>query len=63
MIPDILGFTLNDGIDLLNKSGFEQKDIVIIEYSSPKGDKIGNDRRIVRVDSRSGKILLLTCNF
>lgn len=63
MLPDILGFSLDEGIDILHKSGFCAGDIIINEYFSPKRDIIGNTKRIVRVDNLIEKIILTVSYF
>lgn len=63
MLPDILGRNVDKGIALLREYGLNSDDIVINEYSSPKMDIIGDDRRIIRVDTKLGKIILTVCNF
>lgn len=63
MVPDILGFELEDGLSLLAESGIAADDIVIDEYFSPKKDIIGNKRRIVRIKFESGKVVLTVSYF
>jgi hypothetical protein len=63
MLPDILGFHIDEGIDLLVKSGINNSDISICEYYSPKEDKMGSDRRIVKTNEVSGKIILTVSYF
>lgn len=63
MLPDILGYKVDKGIALLRECGLNFHDVVINEYSSPKMDIIGDDRRIIKVDNRFGKIILTVCNF
>lgn len=63
MIPDILGYNLEDGIKLLNRSGVKIDNIIIEEYTSPMQDIIGNDIRILKVKDCFGKITLIVSNF
>lgn len=63
MIPDILGYDLKDGIDLIKKSGIDDRDIFIKQYISPGGENKGNDTRILRVDMKDGKIILIVSGF
>jgi hypothetical protein len=63
MIPDILGYDLKDGIDLIKKSGIDDRDIFIKKYISPGKENAGNDTRILRVDMKDGKIILIVGGF
>lgn len=63
MLPDIIGYRVEKGISLLLEAGISQNNVVIYEYSSPKMDKIGNIRRILKVDIKLGKIILTVSNF
>jgi hypothetical protein len=63
MIPDILGLKLEDGIDVLVKSGIKGDDLTIKEYLSPKKDILGDDRRILRVDKENERITLIVSYF
>lgn len=63
MIPDILGYNLKDGIKIIRESGIDDQDILIEQYTSPRGESAGDDARILRVDLRNGKIILIIGNF
>jgi hypothetical protein len=63
MVPDILGFRVEEGINILLKSGIKSDSIVIKDYLSPKEDILGNDRRILRVDEENERITLIVSNF
>lgn len=63
MLPDILGFKLSDALKSLNENGISSENIVLSEYFSPKGDIMGNDIRVIRVDKKDSRILLLTSKF
>jgi len=63
MVPDILGWELDIGIEILKKHGFKGEDIIIREYTSPKKDTIGNDMRILKTDISCGKITLFVSYF
>lgn len=63
MLPDILGYKMEEGIQKLRESGIEPDSVSIVEYYSPKLDIIGNDRRIVRVKKSDNRIILTVSNF
>lgn len=63
MLPDVLGFRIEEGIQKLRESGIEPDSVSIKEYYSPKLDIIGNDRRIVRVKKSDKRIILTVSNF
>lgn len=63
MMPDVYGYNLEDGIGILTQSGFTKENISVSEYLSPKGDKIGSDIRIVRVDIDGDKVTLTVSYF
>jgi hypothetical protein len=63
MLLDIVGYNIFEGIEILRKNNINNEQLVVKEYSSPRGDIIGDDKRIVRVDERCGKITLIISNF
>lgn len=63
MIPDVLGYKLEDAIKFLNESGISMEDMKTQEYTSPKKDIIGNDIRVLKVEKSCGKITLVISNF
>jgi hypothetical protein len=63
MIPDIIGYNINDGLYMLKQNGFSLDDIVLHEYMSPKMDIIGNDLRILKAEQINSKIILTISYF
>jgi hypothetical protein len=63
MIPDILGYKLEKGIELLCKQGISPETIVIREYISPNMVILGNEKRILRASRKKGEIFLIVSNF
>lgn len=63
MIPDILGFRLEEGIDMLLRSGIIKSSIVVRDYFSPKKDILGREKRVLRVDEEDGRITLIVSYF
>ena len=63
MIPDIIGYNINDGLYMLKQNGFSIGDIVLHEYMSPKMDIIGNDLRILKTEQINSKIILTISYF
>ncbi|KPU43914.1 hypothetical protein OXPF_20790 [Oxobacter pfennigii] len=59
MLPDILGFILDEGIIKLNMAGIVNDDIIIEEYYSPRKEKIGEEKRILKVYNNAQKIILI----
>lgn len=63
MVPDIIGYNINDGLYMLKQNGFSLGDIVLHEYMSPKMDIIGNDLRILKTEQINSKIILTISYF
>lgn len=63
MLPDVLGYKMEEGIQKILESGIEPDSVSIEEYYSPKIDIIGNDKRIVRVKESDNRIILTVSNF
>lgn len=63
MIPDVLGYELEEGIRILAEHGVDRNSISVCQYLSPKGDMLGNDQRIVRVDRIQDRITLVVSYF
>lgn len=63
MIPDIVGYELDEGIRIIAESGFDSSRINVNEYLSPKKDKIGCTPRILRVDKHHEMITLTISYF
>ena len=63
MVPDIIGYNINDGLYMLKQNGFSIGDIVLHEYMSPKMDIIGNDLRILKTEQINSKIILTISYF
>jgi len=63
MLPDILGYRLDKGIQLLKEQGVDTHYVLIDEYNSPKNVIMGTDKRIIRADEKDGKVILIVGSF
>jgi uncharacterized membrane protein len=63
MLPDILGYNIDEGLVLLGKCGINNSSIIIHEYLSPKSDIVGNERRILKTSEDAGKIIIVVSYF
>lgn len=63
MLPDIIGYNINDGLYMLKQNDFSMDDVVLCEYMSPKMDIIGNDLRILKAEQNNSKIILTISYF
>lgn len=63
MLPDIVGYCLEDGMVALGENGINIDDIIINEYNSPRNRIMGTDRRIIKSDEKDGKVILIVGNF
>lgn len=65
MLPDIVGYKVSDGVEILKKYGINKDDIVIDQYTSPniRGADIGSDNRVIKVKKVDGKIILIAGSF
>lgn len=63
MLPDIIGYNIEEGISLLLKSGFKIEDIHMIEYTSLKHQVLGEDARILKAAVQNGKVILTVSYF
>lgn len=62
--PDVLGYTLSEGLEILDKANYKYK---VINYSSPReAQKVSLDEniKIVRIKQCQDECLeLVVCNF
>ncbi|MEW6697907.1 MAG: hypothetical protein ACOY35_09705 [Bacillota bacterium] len=56
MIPDVLGYRLNDAIPLLRNSGYQVSTVTV----GPPGGNPGGTERVVRIEAKDPDEVLLT---
>ncbi|SHF22972.1 hypothetical protein [Desulforamulus putei] len=56
MIPDVLGYRLNDAVSLLKNSGYK----VTVVITDPPGGSPGGPERVVRLEAKGSDEVVLT---